>query len=214
MATGYTHPILDGEITTLRQFALACARAYLYEFRESNIPIEKSAELMPGVIPGPDTAHHEESLKESEAKLIMLETMSPSEVDDYYKNENKRTEVFYERIETESNEKRVLLQSMLDKVEAWNPPTETHRVGIKKYMIEQLESSIEWERPHEKATPEPETKSVTERHAEKIESLQDDISGTKRRIEKIITNHKKTQDWWSQLRESVPEETVDKPATN
>jgi len=214
MATGYTHPIIDGEITTLRQFTLACARAYLFEFKESDIPIPKSAELMPEVIPGPDTAYHDESLKELEDKLKMLKEMSPFEAEHYYIKEEDRADSFYEGIETKDKENNALIQSMLDKVKAWDPPTEAHRVGIKKFMIEQLEMSLSDPDSRRYFTPDPETRSVAERHVEEIESIQSGISRTKTRLAGIVTNWEKTQLWWSQLRESVPEEPIDKPATN
>lgn len=76
MATGYTCDVSDGKITTLRDFALRCARAFgaLITMRDEpfDAPIPEKFE--------PHTDYHDKAIREAREQLEKLSAMSPAQV--------------------------------------------------------------------------------------------------------------------------------------
>ena len=142
MATGYTHPVKDGKITTLKDFAYLCARNFgaLATLRDdaltTNIPDEIA----------PNTKHHDEAIAGAKAELARLRGMSSKE---------RRTgfiaaceEVARKNVELAANDRQAQLRynEMRRLVAAWKPPSADHE-GIKRFMLEQLEMSIKHDCP-------------------------------------------------------------------
>ena len=138
MATGYTHPVKDGEVTDFAEFALQCSRAMgAAIMQRDEHPSVKLKTREP-------SEHYAERVREARATLD--EYLSRTDKD----WQDAAAENLQERIETWEQRKvdnKVTFDrytAMLQKVRAWEPPTEEHE-GLKKFMIEQLEDSIRWD---------------------------------------------------------------------
>jgi len=133
MPTGYTADIYDGKDVSFNDFALKCARAFgaCIEQRDDD-PNDK-----PKLIEkNNDDSYHIERI--NEAKNWKKPTKA--EFDVYVK---MQTAYYNEKIDNQ-NKLKASYQKMLDKANAWTPPTKEHE-GLKKFMIEQLNSSIEFD---------------------------------------------------------------------
>lgn len=125
MATGCTSKIHDGD-QSFEDFVLTCARAF-------GGYIEQGDNL---------SDCHEKSLNQAKKDLELFNSTSPEK--------HHRQFLQYIADSRESNNKAVQEnlalksrnQKMLDKVKNWKCPSAKH-VELKKFMIEQLESSID-----------------------------------------------------------------------
>lgn len=136
MPTGYTASVDDGTMVEFRDFALLCARAFgaLIEMRDEPLSTALPTEIKP------DTSYHDRKIEESRGRLAELTTMTSDDVRDAHetaKSEYRRGKVKY------LSERRLRVkrhQSMIEKVEAWAPPTPDHE-EMKKFMLQQLNVS-------------------------------------------------------------------------
>lgn len=120
---------------------LRCARSFgaLVHMREESLDAPIPDEILP-------SDYHLKAIKEVEKKLANFLAHRPKfeELEKRYAKyaEEKRNEILKE------NEKRQVLKerytAILDKAKAWNPPTGEHE-NLKKFAIDQLEQSIEWD---------------------------------------------------------------------
>ena len=137
MPTGYTADISKG--INFKTFALNCARAFgaLITLRD-----EASDTPIPDVIEPSD--FNLRKLNEAKARLAKLKSMTLTEADrksakDWDEKEQHRLEQLEENKVLENKYK-----FMLASAKAWIPPTPDH-VGMKEFMIEQIESSIKFD---------------------------------------------------------------------
>jgi hypothetical protein len=134
MPTGYTAQIKDG--ITFKQFIMSCARAFgaCVEMREepADAPIPESFST---------PSYHQERMDEAKKELALISNISIEtaiiEANDAYNKELTRIK----KAILESEELEVKYCHMLKQVHAWSPPSPEH-VGLKDFMIEQIESSI------------------------------------------------------------------------
>jgi len=195
MPTGYTAPVVDGEVTEFKDFALRCARAFgaLISMRDEPLsaPIRDEVDG--------DEGYYKERLNEDIALLAKLEAMTledaavESEKD--YQTIGKWHRESIERLTAENDR----LKAMEAKVFAWEPPTRDHQ-EMKNFMLEQLRISyndtsfyskdlvkqtpIEW--LHNKIT---ETKKEIKRYTKEAE----------KEAERIASRNK----WIKELKESL-----------
>lgn len=133
MPTGYTEDIYEGKDVSFSDFALKCARAFgaCIEQRDDD-PNDK-----PKLIEkNNDDSYHIKRI--NEAKKWKKPTKV--EFDAYVK---KQIAYYNEKIDKQ-NKLKDSYQKMLDKANAWTPPTKEHE-GLKKFMIEQLTESMEFD---------------------------------------------------------------------
>lgn len=139
MPTGYTADVGDGKVTEFPDFALACARAFgaLITMRDDHADVEIPEELEPG-------AWYETNVTDAQVALEEAKAWTPEEAtaaaQDVYDKDVAQVE--------ESREKRAAMkvryEAMLSEAQAWEPPSEEH-VKMKEFMIEQLQSSIQFD---------------------------------------------------------------------
>jgi hypothetical protein len=139
MATGYTHPVKDGEITTLEQFAWSCARAFggLIHLRDSDC----AGPSDPGD-PPEDYSYEEKYAAESMAELEQLAQRDEAAWMDAFVAENESIVAFNAERTREAKVIRERYEALLQQVRTWKPPTSEHN-GLRDFMLEQLQSSIE-----------------------------------------------------------------------
>jgi hypothetical protein len=137
MATGYTAAIADG--ISFPTFALQCARAFgaLVMMRDdpSDAPIPE--QFAP-------SNYHANALIDLQATMVRLDGMSHEQAAEAATADyNHACEYRKARI-AEKEALRTKYEAMLAQVQAWPVPTPDH-VGLKDFMVTQIEQSIEWD---------------------------------------------------------------------
>lgn len=136
MPTGYTAAVQDGSITTLRDYALLCARGF-----GAFLPMRDAPADAPLTLPPPaDTAYYDQRIAEAERILALpladLQTMAADQNAEALRRHNEREAA---RALHETRYRAVLYQ-----VRAWVKPSEDF-ANFKAFMVEQLEQSIEFD---------------------------------------------------------------------
>jgi hypothetical protein len=138
MPTGYTAGIIDGDITTFKQFATLCMRNFgaTVHMRDDDM----DAEYKPRV---PST-YHAEAIEEAKLKLWDMENLTDEElIEQEIKSLNESKQYAVESIK-KSKETRAKLEAMLEEVMKFKPPTPDH-VGAWEFMIQQIKDTIQWD---------------------------------------------------------------------
>lgn len=133
MPTGYTAMISEG--ATFERFALSCARQFgaLIMMRDEPYDAE-IPEFQP-------TDYHTKQLEADNERLTWLKSLTAAQVQDQCEKAHNEE---VERIHKMNAEKDITLakyEEMLEKVNAWVPPTEDH-LGLKEFMVKQITESI------------------------------------------------------------------------
>jgi Rod binding domain-containing protein len=147
MPTGYTSDIYAGRDITFRDFALGCARAF-----GALVTMRDDAKDAPIPSEFPEDTYHRDAMGRAAAALIDLDSLSPEACDTKAKAEYVRRLRDWRKSEADRAALRARYEAMLDEVLAWEPPTEEH-VGLKSLMVEQLESSIQFDTDYESPRP-------------------------------------------------------------
>lgn len=198
MATGYTYPIYEGQEMTFEQFMLRCARSFgaLVHMREESLDAPIPDKILP-------SDYHLKEIKEVEKELAYFLANRPTveELEECYAKyvEEKRNEIL------KDNEKRKIAKerytAILDKVKAWNPPTKDHE-NLKKFAIDQLEQSIEWDcRDYSSKIPTKEEWIESEMNFDK--HLQKELDYHKNEYEKEVQAAKLKTEWIQALKKSL-----------
>lgn len=132
MPTGYTADIYDGKDISFSDFALKCARAFgaCIEQRDDDLNDK------PKLIEKTKDSYNIKKLEEAKK----WKKPTKAEFDVYVK---LQTAYCNEKIDKQ-NKLKASYQRMLDKANAWTPPTKEHE-GLKKFMINQLTESMEFD---------------------------------------------------------------------
>lgn len=137
MPTGYTACILDG--ADFNKYIMGCARAFgaLVMMRDepADAPIPERFE---------PTDYHANAIKSAREELDRLDRMSLADAavaaQADYDSQLARNKAAIAR----NDEMRGRYEAMLKRVEAWKPPTSDHE-GLKKFMREQIDSSMDFD---------------------------------------------------------------------
>ena len=194
MPTGYTLDLYDGKDITFEEFVLRCARAFgaLIDMRDEpmDAPIPERFE--------PSDYHLKELIK-AKKRLEEVkgwdEEKAEQEAERAYRDALKKREEFIEK--NKLIHKRY--EDMLSKVREWKPPTPDH-VDLKKFMIQQLEDSIEFDC----FIPEmPQSLSGEEYKEQQIKKALDDIDYHEKEYAKEVSRVHERNKWLLLLRESL-----------
>jgi len=146
MATGYTCIIEDGDGATFREYLLRCARAFgaCIEQREDSLgELPKHRE---------PTGYYTDRIRECEAKLRELQTMTVEQADVLARAEHTAAVLSYAKEARARVAKLRRYDAMLAEVEAWTPPTAQHQ-GLKDFMRSQIVDSVKFERGYDPPAP-------------------------------------------------------------
>jgi len=194
MPTGYTLDLYNGKDVTFEEFVLKCARAFgaLIDMRDESMdaPIPEQFE--------PSDYHLTELIKAKkrleEAKK-WNEKIAEQEAERAYHEALKKREEFVKK----NKLIRKRYEDMLSKVREWKPPTPDH-VDLKKFMIQQLEDSIEFDC----FIPEmPQRLSGKEFKEQQIRKALDDIEYHEKEYAKEVNRVHERNKWLLLLRESL-----------
>lgn len=195
MPTGYTADIKNG--ITFKRFAMNCSRAFgaLVMMRDdpADAPIPKSFK---------PSNYHKDRLAEAKSELSRLQKMSSVTAElaaerEYQESERRRLSAL-----KETRKLRDKYTAMLAKTRAWKPPTKDHE-GLKELMIEQIESSIDFdcdEKYWEKASVRQTGPGWL---SAKIDKVKRDIAYHTEEYEKECKWAKERTAWVSTLRKSL-----------
>lgn len=138
MATGYTYPVKEGKITTLRDFALDCSRAF-----GANVMMRDEPRDAPIREYQPSTFYRD-ALEKAKADLFDAERMTLAAAERAAATAHAAEVERVAKYRAEQATELARYHAMLAEVEAWTPPTSDHE-GLKKFMREQLAESIKFD---------------------------------------------------------------------
>ena len=139
MPTGYTHLVQTGEIKDFPTFAMQCARAFgaLVLMRDDPPDAPIPDEFKP-------SDHNAVKLEKAKVRLLKLRDMTPEQINAEHRTKWDAAYEYATNYEREKELQEERYRAMLAKVAEWNPPSPEHD-GLKKFMREQLESSIDFD---------------------------------------------------------------------
>ncbi|AKF13648.1 hypothetical protein PHIN3_385 [Sinorhizobium phage phiN3] len=195
MPTGYTHAVAEGEITSLRDFVLSCARGMgaLICMRDdpADAPVPEQFE--------PDVEHYNERIIDAAERIEMLREATPETIEALVAKANADAlEYHNKRVDTYKRTKK-RYKDMIAKVEAWQGAPE----GIKEFMLQQLNSSIEFDCHRDPSDDVPTVWTAERWLAYEIEDLQDDIKRYTRYRNEEVERVAARNEWLRQLHESL-----------
>lgn len=130
MATGHTHPVIDGEITTVEEFAAECAKSFVSSYRDYGTL----------TYPKRPSDFYQRKLNES---LIELREWDEMGTDERYlewsEYRDARTAAAKEA-ERVASENKTRLEKVLAEVE--NVPVPESHKNFRQFMIDQLTETI------------------------------------------------------------------------
>lgn len=137
MPTGYTSELYEGKKITFQKFAMNCARAFgaLVMMRDDDRDAKIPDEFKP-------SDHSLQRKKQAERGLKAVSAWSAEDAKREAQASYDKAMVEYKTTKTSHLALATRYQAMLAEVKKWNPPTQDHQ-GLKKFMIEQLETSLE-----------------------------------------------------------------------
>lgn len=195
MPTGYTAAVIDGEITELNEFILSCSRAFDIRFKEN---MDGDTKILPSrEIPD----RYEREVEEARKELEEARNLSDSEAYELAKQDFAEQCRHWDEHKKQKAENLDRLQYMLDQVKQWIPPTSQHE-GIKNFMIQQLEDTIEHDgTPYDFLVPTQQTPVEYKRNLIKDKERWLEIK--QESLDRERSNAEQRHFWWKNLFESL-----------
>lgn len=198
MPTGYTESIEKG--ISFEKFALSCSRAFgaLIHMRDESA----DAPLPKKINPHP---YHQEELAKTVEKLKAVKKMTLPQIVSACKKEFTSDMEYYLKIKEEKKSLKKKYDLMLNKARKWNPPTTDHE-GLKKFMIEQITSSInsDCDFSYYKL---PKIQTPDQYLKKRIKALEDSIAYHKKEWEAEVSRAKERNEWLQSLLKSLKKPT-------
>jgi hypothetical protein len=196
MPTGYTAELME-KGQTFSEFALRCARAFgaLIEMRDSSLDAEIPAKFEP-------SSYRQESLKRHIAELERFKRMSNQEMlafGEFRKTAHVKMLEEWKVRDATANKR---LGDMAEKVKRWKPPSDDH-VGLKEFMLEQIDASREKSDYVELQIAKAKAKPPSDYYADAVLSEAKGIEYDNREIEEERKRVEGRNAWVQQLRESL-----------
>jgi hypothetical protein len=134
MPTGYTAKVVKGQ--SFEEFVMGCARAFgaLISMRDDPMDAPIPAEL-------PHSAYYLDMIERYTAKLLELRALSSEECEHRAKVEADYCRKQAIEGRERARQERAAFATMVEKVEAWTPPTPAHQ-ELKTFMLSQLRVSM------------------------------------------------------------------------
>lgn len=198
MPTSYTAPLYEGEDITFEQFALRAARAMgpTILLRDSPIDVEPTEQNVLG------SDYEETRLTELLAERERYREMGDEEAADDWQESFVAATRYLADFRAKRESLRERYDEMVERVEAWTPPTDDH-VALKDFMLSQLRESIEFDTggSYEPELPTPVTGA--EHRAAKIDRLDREVERARASVAESAERNQWRQKWVRDLRESL-----------
>lgn len=191
MATGYTAGIASGKITTIKEFALLCARAFGAAIDMRDDPLD--AEI-------PEKFHvdsfHLDEVNRLEKELKEMLTLTYNQISARAQSEYESSVKYIEEYNAQEDEANARYDAMIEQVNQLKlPPTHAQ---FKKFMLNQLEISKSDFRVDVPIKPTPE-----EWYNQKVSQLQKSIETNKRYYAEAVTRNEERNEWIANLRRAL-----------
>lgn len=196
MPTGYTCDVQNGKITTLREYALTCVRAF-------GVAITLRDEPLDTPLPDefiPETKYHEEQLKEATKNLNELLNATGQELEQTVIKHNEEVLKNWVKSEVERETVKIRYNTMIDKVMDWQVPDALKE--LKDFMRSQLIESRDHDCYKSKS---PKDLSIEEYKAEKLTSLSWSVNFHTKEIEKEKERVRKRNEYLKTLKDALKE---------
>ncbi len=196
MPTGYTSKLHDGE-QTFPQFAATCARAFgaLVMLRD-----EPSSDELPPDTGGSDTFYKDRAIR-LEREIAELENASLESLEAMVDKEHAEAVAYFESAQAKHIARKARYLAMIAHARDWAPPTPDHE-GMKKFMLEQLQQSIDFDCSHGPTRPEPKLDAV-EWKQRRLWTLRDDLQRSLTELNKDTERNAGRNKWLEDLRSSL-----------
>ena len=203
MPTGYTAPIYEGkENFTFKKFVMRCARNFgaLVEMRGE--PLDAEIDFDKCFQP---SDYYKKALERVEKEYQEFLDNPPTAEELGKKYDEKVNNDFEKFLEREESRKALQEKyaAMLEKVKAWEPPTEEHN-GLKEFMISQLQRSMDFDCVV--YSPYTDDREEYIKYHMSPDPLLKEIAYYKERYEKEVELCNNRKQWVMQLMESLKEE--------
>ena len=197
MPSGYTSKILKG--CTFEEFVWACARGMDFMIHMRDDPMDKPIRIKDASFYSTDSFYETEvrKLVELQEKISVFDDVQWDEyIESLYQNEYKRQLDYIER----KKQDKIKYEEMLKLVKEWNAPEKLE--GLKKFMIEQIYSSIDFDcggiKDLDSSSIKRQTRNeIVEKLEEKLARYQKEIRNERHRTEERLI-------YLRELDESVP----------
>lgn len=197
MPTGYTSGVQEGKITSFRDFAMCCARAFGANILMRDEPFDSPIkEYEP-------SSYEKKRVEEAKAHLYDVERMT---VDDARRLQTERNEKLTAELRLSMERKHVeqeRYETMLRQVQEWKPPTADHE-GLKKFMIEQLTESIRHDCYDPSEYYKLDTRSPLEYLRGEIERARQDVLDAEKSWQEELRRTRERNKWNRSLAASLP----------
>lgn len=198
MSTGYTNEIKEG--VSFEAFALICARNFgaciTMRDESHDTPIPKEFKV---------SDYYAKAKKEAKQKLAVIKKMTDAEITKKIATDVRaQRAVLKQRLKDNNNRKRLYIE-MRNKARAWTPPTSDHN-GLKKFMIEQITSSIDFDdmqKYYKEDLEKLKIVSVDEWVASKTLKYQQDIAYHEKHHAEEVERVNGRNKWVRELRDSL-----------
>lgn len=200
MPTGYTSDLYEGKDITVRDFILRCARGMGALIMMRDDPMDAPIRTFE------PSDYHAKAIEKARARLDELADMHPDEIRRQAEDAHLKAYNSWRERRDDKLVMRGRYEDMLNQVKAWHPPTPDHE-GLRKFMIEQLTTSIEFDcsvtpsRFDEPPVREPDgawfTKQVEKAQHDLVYHVEEDAKERARTAERNA--------WVQALMESLPE---------
>lgn len=196
MPTGYTYKVGEGQITKLEDFALLCARAFgaTITMRDDSLetPIPEEFEA--------NVSYHDKALDDNKNDLDVIMAMTEEQLTEAASKEYEEQIAQQEKYQAEKKQQRDRYNAMLKEVKGWVPTDSVS--DLKKFMIEQLEGSIEFD--CDNRVPEPVIELTGEEwKTKKLKDLAWSIDYHAKAKSEEIGRVKERNQWIKELRDSL-----------
>lgn len=138
MPTGYTVGIVNGEIKDFEQYAKLCMRAFGVAIHMKDDSLDKPYE------PIVSSDYYKEELKSAKQSLKIAQDASPEEITKISLKKLTESKKYHKKSIVEAKIRQGRLEAILKDAEKYQPPTKDHE-GIKKFMIDQIKQTIDWD---------------------------------------------------------------------
>lgn len=138
MPTGYTADILEGKITTLSQFAKRCMRNFgaTMHMRDFDLNAE--------YVPRKPSAYYKKEIAKAKKEISRIKNLTIEEIISEKVKSLKESQEYHLKAIEKANSDRSLLETLLKEAKEFAPPTAEHQ-GVKDFMIQQLETTIDFD---------------------------------------------------------------------
>ena len=137
MPTGYTATLAEGE-QSFQDFALSCARAFGACIEQRDDPMTDKPKL------AKKSNYHDEQLEKAKTELAAFDAWTTEQKLAYGEKAKAEDIESSERSLAKKRAQQARYEGMVAQVSAWEPPSADH-VEYKKFMLQQLSSSIEFD---------------------------------------------------------------------